>query len=146
MAEQLAMRVDRAADEPSAVDAQQHPVRAAAFRYRPHRGPTARLGLDVVDLARFGGQVSPRLIVWSFAIWPPVGRDLPVPPDRLGLPARLHRVSDGRVSGHHVLLHLSSLRGADGECTRSSRQCRPPAPGKGIAPYPWRAVTGPEPG
>ena len=65
VAEHLAMGVERTAHEPSAVDAHQHPVVARAFRHRPDRGQPAGLGLQVVDPAWFGREVSPRLVVGS---------------------------------------------------------------------------------
>jgi hypothetical protein len=47
--EHLAMGIDRTADEPSAVDAHRHPVRARAFRHRPYGGQPPGFGLQVVD-------------------------------------------------------------------------------------------------
>src|SRR5205823_6494139 len=94
MAEHLAVRVDRAADEAPAVQAEKYPVRSGPLRHQPHRRPAARLDLGVVDLARFGGEVPPRLVVGSLPLWPGHGQPgrLPAPPDRLGLLA-WHRVS-----------------------------------------------------
>jgi hypothetical protein len=77
--EELSMRIDRTADEPAAVHAQQH--------WQP-----ARLGLDVVDLARLGCQVTPALVVLRLAL------------DPGGRPAEVEiRHGPGFLAGHVTL-------------------------------------------
>ena len=122
MAEHLAVGVQRAADEPAAVQAQQHPVGVAAVRHGPHRGPAARLGLQVVDPARLGGEVAPGLVVGRVG-----GRGPPwpggPPPSACGPPRTA-------CSASRYSLSLA------GRCL----PCRPAAGGKGIGRRPAQAV------
>jgi hypothetical protein len=70
MAEELAVRIDRAADESPAVHAQERAILDASFGHRPHRRHTARVGLDVIDSARLRRQVAPMLVVLAFTAPP----------------------------------------------------------------------------
>jgi hypothetical protein len=63
MPEQLAVRVNRAADKAAAVHAQEKAILRASLRHQPHRRHATRVGLDVVDPARLRRQVTPRLVV-----------------------------------------------------------------------------------
>ena len=53
----LAVRVHRAGDIAAAMRAKQHAVLCAAFRHCPHGGNAAGIGLDIIDAARFAGDV-----------------------------------------------------------------------------------------
>jgi len=57
--EHLAVRVDRAADVPTAVQAQQHAVADGLGGLCPQHGYATELALQVVDAAGLGGDVAP---------------------------------------------------------------------------------------
>ena len=62
MGEQLAVGVDRAADEPAAVQAQQDPVGGRTVRLGPQHPHPVRHRLPVVDTTRLGGHITPVLV------------------------------------------------------------------------------------